>query len=439
MPNAGRFRLPSVEIAPWQRDAEALTLAMKEKWGCVVICLFELEGFRGKSNCHVHRYVAMESRDDLDPSNGEPVWASVATLPPTSLQAEDSAALTQFFDDCRTHGKDPSSAFAEPGWFQELEAWITDVLQKIDLQLRGSFRQFSAGPSSSLIRFETNGPAVWFKAVDDQHGQEFAITVKLAELFPAFLTKVIGIRPDWNGWLSLEVEGMSLSQTRDTALWEKAASSLARLQIESLGKTTDVVSSGACAVSTETLAGSARPFFSRVAELMMRQTKVPPPVLTEQEIFDLERRIQDWLDRLAYLDIPDALGHLDLNPGNIIISREGCVFLDWAEACVGNPFFTFQYLLEYFRRAVTTDSAAGSRLTAAYLRAWEPLLSAGQFGEGLQLSPALAVFAFAVGAIDWKDPERLKDTSFAGYLRSLARRMHREANALDARSSLCLC
>src|SRR6202035_4217098 len=98
-------------------------------------------------------------------------------------------------------------------------------------------------------------------------------------------------------------------------------------------------------------------------------------------------------EQLRSIDIPDALGHLDCNPGNIIVSPSGCTFLDWAEACVGNPFLTFQYLLEFFRQAIPNDPEAERSLIAAYTLRWESILDAEQIHNVLKLIPAPAAFA----------------------------------------------
>lgn len=172
---------------------------------------------------------------------------------------------------------------------------------------------------------------------------------------------------------------------------------------------------------------------------MKRQTKATQQVLTEEELHVLQVRIEDCLDRLINLRIPDALGHLDPNPGNIILSTEGCTFLDWAEAYVGNPFFTFQYLLEHLRRRTHKDPSAESRLSNTYIQEWQSVLSSSVINECLQLTSLIAVFAFAVGTKTWKDPETLKNSTRAGFVRSLVRRMFREANELNSRTLVCLC
>jgi hypothetical protein len=206
------------------------------------------------------------------------------------------------------------------------------MIRPLGLRLNGSFRQFNASPSFSLIRFETSGPAIWFKAAGEPNRHEFGITLKLVELFPNFLPKIIATRADWNGWLCFEAEGSDLGETREISLWETTAAILARLQIESVSKVSDITVSGARDLSTARLLGLVHPFFNVMAQLMRSQTKVPPAILSQEELHRLEAGIQRCLALLRDLEIPDALGHLDLTPGNIITSPRGCAFLDWAEA-----------------------------------------------------------------------------------------------------------
>jgi hypothetical protein len=141
---------------------------------------------------------------------------------------------------------------------------------------------------------------------------------------------------------------------------------------------------------------------------------------------------------LEELGIPDALGHLDLNAGNIIVSENGYVFVDWAEAYVGHPFLSFEYLLEHFRHAIGADVAREAELVRSYNAPWEQVLPADVIAEALTLAPLAAVFAYAAGIDGWRNQERPIEPKAAGYFRSLARRMHREATQLVDRRPACL-
>jgi aminoglycoside phosphotransferase (APT) family kinase protein len=171
---------------------------------------------------------------------------------------------------------------------------------------------------------------------------------------------------------------------------------------------------------------------------MEQQTKVPPPVLSQQELSLLGVRIEDALTLLEDLGLPEVLGHSDLNPGNIVVAIDRCVFVDWAEAHVGHPFMSFEYLLEHFRRSTGTDIAFESRLARSYSASWRQLFSGEIVAEALALAPLAAVFAYAAGNDAWKNQGRLEDPKVAGYFRSLARRMNREAIRFADRRSPCL-
>jgi hypothetical protein len=434
------LQFPSVEIPRWERVAGNLISAVKRTWGCEAVCSFTLEEVLQRKSFDGRSDQIMECWGDVEMRTGNSLWVPICSLSQHEfVDGREYAALVQFLTKCNSDEVDPTAPFAKCGWFHHLQSWIAEMIRPLGLRLNGSFRQFNASPSFSLIRFETSGPAIWFKAAGEPNRHEFGITLKLVELFPNFLPKIIATRADWNGWLCFEAEGSDLGETREISLWETTAAILARLQIESVSKVSDITVSGARDLSTARLLGLVHPFFNVMAQLMRSQTKVPPAILSQEELHRLEAGIQRCLALLRDLEIPDALGHLDLNPGNIITSPRGCAFLDWAEAYGGNPFFSFQYLLEHFRRAMAADSAAESRLTCAYAEQWQTMASRVAIDEGLRLSRLLAVFAYAAGTNVWRDQERLKDPTTAGHLRSLTRRMIREANQLSDRRSLCLC
>ncbi len=376
------LQFPSVEIPRWERVAGNLISAVKRIWGCEAVCSFTLEEVLQRKSFDGRSDQIMECWGDVEMCTGNSLWVPICSLSQHEfVDSREYAALEQFLTKCNSDEEDATAPFAKCGWFHDLQSWIAEMIRPLGLRLNGSFRQFNASPSFSLIRFETCGPAIWFKAAGEPNRHEFGITLKLAELFPNFLPKIIATRADWNGWLCFEAEGSDLGETREISLWETTAAILARLQIESVSKVSDITVSGARDLSTDRPSALVHPFFA-----------------------------------------PDR-----------------CAFLDWAEGYVGNPFLSFQYLLEHFRRTVAADSAAESRLISAYAGQWETMASRVAIDEGLRLSRLLAVFAYAAGTNAWRDRKRLEDPLTAGHLRSLTRRMTREANQLSDRRSLCLC
>lgn len=438
VPDGDRFALPSVNIPRWQRVAENVATAVKAKWGQEVVCILEPD-VSPASGIEVH-YQTAEHCGSRGAAKMPTRWVPVSTLSHDSLiDVSDHFAVQQSVAlGSAERMESPAGPFARLGWLKELRGWVATVIEPLGFHLNGNFRQLNASPSFSLIRFETDGPAVWFKAVGEPNQREFPITRTLAKLFPRYLPGMFASRQEWNGWLMREVEGRKLDECQETACWERAVAALAELQNKSIGYGPQLLAEGARDLGAAELSKLICPFFEAAAILMEQQTKVPPAVLGLKELRLLGKHIQNAIEALGSLGIPEALGHLDLNPGNVIVSPERCAFLDWSEAYVGNPLFSLEYLLEHARRTLGSDSAVRTRLTAAYCAQWDGVVSAAVIADALAFAPLLAAFAYAAGNDVWKDTARLEEPATAGYLRSLARRMHREANALADRGTLCL-
>lgn len=439
VPNGDNFALPKVAIPRWQRVAEKLADAVKTDWGEEVVCLFELDDLAGTGIAGIH-YQAAEHWCSVGVPKIPTRWIPVESLSKESLASADEYFTIQRSRVQCSEGGNTSlvGPFAALGWFKELRTWIEGVLAPLGFHLNGNFSQLNASPTFSLIRFETDGPALWFKAVGEPNQREFPITCVLSRLFPGHVPGVVAARPDWNAWLMREAVGPLLSEVQEEALWEDVAAALPQLQIDSISHGSQILAAGARDIGVTALSRMVEPFVETMARLMEQQTKIQPEPLTRTQLRVVGDRIQTALEALEALGIPETLGHLDLNPGNIIVSPERCVFLDWAEAYIGSPFFTFQYLLEHLRRTVGVDSALETKLASTYRSRWEAVVSGTAIDEVLTLTPLLAVFAYAAGSEVWSDEERLRDPATAGYLRSLVRRMYREANSLSERRSVCL-
>lgn len=439
-PKSAGFALPEVTIPRWQRVAENLTAAVKRQWGEEVVCLFHPDTSTLGLDDNQIDYQVAEYWRHFGESEVPTQWVPVEDLRQnTFVHPSDYAVLQRSLAECDTWARDPvAGPFAQLGWFKELGEWIEGVIAPRRLHLSGDFRQLNASPSFSLIRFETDGSAVWFKAVGEPNQREFPITLTLAQLFPNYLPPLLAARSAWNGWLMCEAEGTILAETKDVTLWERAAAAMAQFQVASIKSHRQLLHCGAHDLRIHTLRDLVSPFMGVMGQLMGQQFKVPPTVLSEIELKLLGERIQDALSLLGELGIPDTLGHLDLNPGNIIVPPNRCVFLDWAEAYVGHPFFTFEYLLEHFRRAVGVDKTLEEQLITSNAAQWGQVVSPAAIMEALAVAPLLAVFAYAAGNGVWSDDRRLRDPKTAGYLRGLTRRMNREANNLSERRTPCL-
>jgi hypothetical protein len=353
--------------------------------------------------------------------------------------AEEARAIRESLAELDAYARgEEIGPFAKPGWLRELFAWVQEQVGPLGLQVTGQFRQLNASPTFSLIRLETDDGALWFKATGEPNAHELPVSLLLARLFPKHVPRILGVHPSWNGWLSAEAAGEALDQVSDFSGWERVARELAALQIASIGKTGELLEEKCKDLRLAELLRRIDPFLDRMAEIMAAQEKRSPAPLLPSELGSLGEGLRESFSLLQSFGLPDTVGHIDCNPGNILLSTERCVFLDWAEGCVSNPFITFEYLREHFRRSAVEKPSAVARLTAAYVRPWTSFCSPQDLRRALAVSPLIAAFVYAISSDAWREPDSILNQELAGYFRSLTRRMYREAIRAAEGSELCL-
>jgi phosphotransferase family enzyme len=433
------FRLPCVEIPAHTRLAQALNDQVKALWGLEVYSLYPLPyntSGPGSPVAHYHVIEALQYEAVAPPAAR---WIPMQ-LPMEGrfIEAEDFAAVQTWIKNLVGRNSTGLSAFDKPGWFFILTDWVQKALRPFQMTLTGGFVQFNASATFSLIRFTTDDDAVWFKAVGEPNLHEFSISVTLARLFPEYLPSLLASDPACHGWLAADAGGPPLNEAKVSSAWIEAATALAGLQTASVSSIDDLLEAGCRDLRAGTLLELVDPFLEVIAKLMQEQSKVPPPILSRQDLSDLATTLKCALHRLQSVGIPDTLGHGDFNSGNILVVSERCVFIDWAEAQVGHPFLTFEYFLAHVRKDYPTIATFETDLRACYSKMWSSIASPEQIAEAFLFSPLVAVYAYAAGSHVWRDSERLKVPGFQGYLRSLTRKMKQAADLLQRRRVECL-
>lgn len=436
VPTAGAWILPRVEIERHQRVAEQLTAEAFRAWRIETYCLFvptDASRRPEEAACAV-----MESLQQNAPPPPGTRWMPTEAAD-AYCELSDVIAVGNAVAESRAYGtgKEPG-VFGRPGWMRELFTWAKEQIAPLGLRLTGDFRQLNASPTFALVRLETEGGAVWFKATGKPNTHELPVTVGLARLFPRYLPAVFGVRRDWNAWLAAEASGASLDEAADLLAWERAATDLAELQIESIEKTAELLEARLRDRRPPVLMERIDPFVSRMGEFMAAQEKADPSPLSAPELRILAQALKESCGLLESTGLPNTVGHTDFNPGNIVVSDDRCMFLDWAEGCITNPLLTFEYLRVHMARCGIKQPGAAERLTTAYLRPWMGFYSSEDLHRALALAPLLAVFAFAVSTDTWRSLDPACNSTLAGYYRSLARRMYREAAQPAGRSQPCL-
>jgi hypothetical protein len=192
-----------------------------------------------------------------------------------------------------------------------------------------------------------------------------------------------------------------------------------------------ILAAGAHDARLENLLHKTTPFFSAMEGIMEMQTKPSPRKLKVEEVRLVRQRVVDALLQMGAAEVPDSLNHLDLNPGNVFVDSGKSTFLDWAEATVGNPFFSSEYLRQHFVKVFCAEQETAEPFEQSYVKRWSSILPGKAIKTMLRVVPLTAIYAFAASALPWHDPDLSRRHEIAAYLRSLVRRMYRESELLS--------
>jgi hypothetical protein len=415
--------LPCLDIPKGSRIARELSERVRSIWKLDTFCLREVVPSPPSAGSCVPRWFVLETiRPNADtPESGHWLDCSEIAIHKLANSEDKNAVETWRRQASEVHSNCARQRIGDPGSFARIRAWVQQALAHSGVKLGREFRQINAAKDFSLVRFATDRTAVWFKAVGEPNAREFSLTVTLADLFPQFTPAILATEPLWNAWLAPEIPGCRLSQRPDLTAWSRAAHDLAVLQLASVGRTDTILRCNARDLRHSTLVDLIAPFFARLSEFMTRQTTCRPAPLSRAELAELEGDVRRALTDLAAEGLPDTLGHLDLNPDNLIALPERTVFLDWAEASVGHPFFSLAYLLEHFRSHFHGNEC--EQLVRKYAALWQAHRRFENVERTICLATLVAVFAHAVSTDAWHEGAVPATPRVEGYYRSLARRM----------------
>ncbi len=417
----GAFRLPRVAIAHWARPAEQLQQAVEAGWHIRAVVLDLLPSESGSTPCAVVEILSPEPYDGL-------AIASIDKDLEEEMTSEELEAVEAIL------GGDtiPRGPFSRVGWIEEALQWMQEIVGHT-IKFTGEVRQYNATGNFTLARFTTqSGPAYWIKATGEPNVHEFRITRMLAETCPEYLPRRIAERGDWNAWL-MEDAGHPLDSWTRPSL-ERAALSMARLQQRTIGRTTAFVEAGAFDLRIGVVREDLPELVEYLDEAMARQVSTKVPRIGRRRLQQLASILEDACFRMEALEIPDTLVHNDMNSGNILFQGKSCVFTDWCETGIGNPFLTLQYLCLLQPRG---DEDWTPGLREVYKQCWLGRLSATQIDEALALAPLLAILAHLhCRGARWHKGRR-NVPQVESYARALVRRMDRAAQDTRLLEALC--
>ena len=420
-------RLPRIATPKWTRTAHYLTKMLQEKWGYSFILI----DFLADSET-VEPVAVVEVRsEEWDFRSAGFISVEASSSQPDLTPHEQSTICKIVAGDI--NGRGP---FSRTGWIDDAQYWIRQSLRQPQLIFSDDIQQFHAGSSLSLGRFQSDsGTAYWLKAVGYPNTHELKVTQTLACLCPELLPPFIAAREDWNAWVTEEV-GQPLESNFGRFELERSVRCLADLQIATTAHLDTLLDAGCFDLRTTGLRRHLPSLIEYLASAMTRQTSNRVPPMPSDRLDALGLLLKKATIKLEMLCIPDAIVHNDINSGNILLDNSRVVFIDWSEACIGNPFFTFQNLLAYASESDEFGSW-GPNITQIYVERWSSILSRDQIELAIILSRPLAIASYLLGRDPSFDAPFRQMEHVQSYARSLARTMDRFAKAPDFLEALC--
>jgi hypothetical protein len=253
-------------------------------------------------------------------------------------------------------------SWARAGWFARTSAWMVERMADAGYATTEAPALVYEGPLAAVLRARSDGQAMYLKCAAPAFANEASITHALARRTPDLIPIVIASDPGEN-WLLMHDHGGRVLDANSEAAWLDAIPRVVELQRSWIGATADIAAAG----------GQTRPIADLAAAVPSMLDRDDfgrrlPPAVREAWIAAIPR-ILAACAALIDVDVPDTLVHGDLHPGNIVLTPNGHVVVDWSDAAVGNPFVDLPTFLSR-----TKDRELRRRLLDAYLDGWDGVM-----------------------------------------------------------------
>ena len=421
--------LPRIRIPRWTRAAEQVQTAIEERWRLKAVVIDFLGNGPGRDGIVV---AELRGGNRMPPLPHSHSWARLSDIPEDAIAGSQRSTIEKLLN----LGATGCGRFSRFGWIEEALDWVSAAADMDRAQFTGDIKQLNASADFALVRFGRKAaPPIWFKAVGDPSIAEYRITTTLAKLFPRFLPVLVASREDWNAWW-MEDAGRSFDDARSADFFGQAVARLAELQKASIRYIPALLECGCADQRTSILRARIPEMMEYIDEAMAQLNLSQIPRLGSSRIRELGSILEEACFNLEALRIPDTLLHGDLGFGNLLMGLRGCVFTDWAQASIGNPFVTFEHLRGQIAQEANTAPWV-PRLSEIYQESWRKVLTDAQIKCALALVPPIAVSQYLLGRWDWLATERRHDPKFQSYVRGLARQMDRAVQALELGEVLC--
>ncbi|MHB9132381.1 MAG: phosphotransferase family protein [Armatimonadota bacterium] len=257
----------------------------------------------------------------------------------------------------------------EPQTYQQINHWLVEQLHTRSASLQAPPKHVKSSYLGMVMRVQTTQGTCYVKTEPRIFSREIPIMAVLSSWNLSGIPQPVFLEETARWMVTSEVDGPTLAEIDDVTVWESALRHYARLQqaalphLASMRETDLFYDHRPATVACE---------LDRIADELDVLLAGHPDTLSPEEYQAFRRCIppaQALCEKIAVSPVPNTLEHGDLHPGNIRITADGPVILDWAWSSIAPPFHSLALLL-HEKRLPAKLQPLRMQLRDVYLQEW---------------------------------------------------------------------
>jgi len=212
---------------------------------------------------------------------------------------------------------------------------------------------------STVFRVTSNQRTFYLKITSSVYVNNAALERELTEAFGT-VPQFVAVSPDGYASLTCEMSGQDAAPG-DPAQYRRWLEYWAERQVQTVGNNCNHLPD----CSLQAMLSAMPQFAVKVSNIY---AAIGRSFEFQTELDEKLRLANESLTRLCSFNIPNAVCHADIRPGNIRCMNGAEALYDWGLAFYGHPFYDVLHFLRVVRRHVTEEQMR--RIADAYLSQW---------------------------------------------------------------------
>lgn len=283
-------------------------------------------------------------------------------------------------------------------WMNSAKTWIIEQMEHLGVSVI-SVDHVKCSFLGKVLLINTDSGRFYFKAVSGSFCREIEITAALSKWCVECAPELVSYDLERKWMITREVVGPDFYNNTDMAIWESVIGTYARFQKRSV----QLFNSQDYSPFYDSRPSVVATYIDWMVGAIEKLQEGYFEPLDQGEIDrlrELAPRLEGICHELEGCGVSNALDHSDLHPGNIVITQEGPVFMDWAWSCVTNPFLSM-CLLFHEKKLPEGMKSFRDQVIKTYLSEWSDYATEDELLELYRSVERWRIIQYAVADAQW--------------------------------------